>query len=171
MKAFRHLVPLWTDSAATRRQVGGTEGGTMGQCRPRPPRLGSACPPEGAGMSFLCMIKMAQSASNSLGACHPKKSSGASAMDKKKKQRKKRATAQQVPCQCETAVSQSATARPRHPRPVAPAVTLPKQAVTPLPARARVARRTPPRPPYGKSLLDIQLFWPRDPEKSRIRWP
>jgi len=25
--------------------------------------------------------------------------------------------------------------------------------------------------PYGKSLLDIQLFWPRDPGKSRIRWP
>ena len=25
--------------------------------------------------------------------------------------------------------------------------------------------------PYGKTLLDIQLFWPRDPGKSRIRWP
>jgi len=25
--------------------------------------------------------------------------------------------------------------------------------------------------PYGKNLLDIQLFWPRDPGKSRIRWP
>jgi len=25
--------------------------------------------------------------------------------------------------------------------------------------------------PYGKLLLDIQLFWPRDPGKSRIRWP
>jgi len=27
------------------------------------------------------------------------------------------------------------------------------------------------RQPYGKNLLDIQLFWPRDPGKSRIRWP
>jgi len=27
------------------------------------------------------------------------------------------------------------------------------------------------RGPYGKTLLDIQLFWPRDPGKSRIRWP
>ena len=27
------------------------------------------------------------------------------------------------------------------------------------------------RLPYGKVLLDIQLFWPRDPGKSRIRWP
>jgi len=25
--------------------------------------------------------------------------------------------------------------------------------------------------PYGKGLLDIQLFWPRDPGKSRIPWP
>ena len=25
--------------------------------------------------------------------------------------------------------------------------------------------------PYGKNLLDIQVFWPRDPGKSRIRWP
>ena len=37
--------------------------------------------------------------------------------------------------------------------------------------RAALRSVVPPLPPYGKNLLDIQLFWPRDPGKSRIRWP